>query len=179
MEETRAFHVLPFLLLPLPRDYVRVARQPLAALFWGYSALSKRIPVLTEISSRSSTTGGSTRLLLDVVTCSACRSGSLGISGLLRRRWTSIFECFAPPSPHPVLALMLIAIAGSATGNRTRVLSTAKTDERGAFFVPDVKPGHYDFKTTKNGFESVVGRVIVSKAAPRRARIRVQLGLGT
>lgn len=59
------------------------------------------------------------------------------------------------------------------------LVTTVKTDERGTFVIPGAKPGHYDFKATKNGFESVIGRVIVSKTAPRRNQIRVQLNLGT
>lgn len=56
---------------------------------------------------------------------------------------------------------------------------TAKTDEHGAFTFPDARAGRYDFKATKNGFESVVGTVIVSDSAPKKNRIRVQLSLGT
>jgi Carboxypeptidase regulatory-like domain len=56
---------------------------------------------------------------------------------------------------------------------------TTKTDEQGVFSIANPKPGHYDFKATKNGFESVVGSVIVSSRAPRKNRIRVQLSLGT
>lgn len=56
---------------------------------------------------------------------------------------------------------------------------TTKTDEHGAFSIISAKSGHYDFKATKNGFESVVGTVIVSSRAPRKNRIRVQLSIGT
>lgn len=58
-------------------------------------------------------------------------------------------------------------------------VTTARTDERGTFILPDAKPGYYDFKATKNRFESVIGRVIVSKAAPRKNQIRIQLHVGT
>ena len=56
---------------------------------------------------------------------------------------------------------------------------TAKTDEHGAFTLPDAKSGRYDFKVSKNGFESVVGKVVVSHNAPQKNRIRIQLSLGT
>ncbi len=55
---------------------------------------------------------------------------------------------------------------------------TTKTDEHGAFSITNAKPGRYDFRATQNGFESVVGTVIVSSRAPRKNRIRLQLNLG-
>jgi len=56
---------------------------------------------------------------------------------------------------------------------------TATTNESGTFQLPDVPPGTYDFKTTKDQFHSAVGKVVVSPKAPKDARIEFQVSLGT
>jgi len=53
-----------------------------------------------------------------------------------------------------------------------------QTKERGEFRMPNVAIGTYDFKFTKNGFQSIVGTIEVSKSAPRRIRIALEMKLG-
>jgi len=53
------------------------------------------------------------------------------------------------------------------------------TDDKGVFRIPNVPPGTYVFKATKNNFHSVIGTVAVSPKAPRKNKIRIQLQLGT
>jgi hypothetical protein len=59
-----------------------------------------------------------------------------------------------------------------------KVISTT-TKENGTFSLPNVPAGTYMFKTTKNGFESVVGTVVVTKHAPNRDTIQIQVSVGT
>jgi len=54
----------------------------------------------------------------------------------------------------------------------------AKTNEKGQFKIRHVPAGTYDFKATLDGFQSVVGTVIVSKTADPKARIKLTLNLG-
>lgn len=53
------------------------------------------------------------------------------------------------------------------------------TNEKGEFTLPDVAPGTYDFKVTKNEFHSVIGKVIVSRRRFRKGKIRISLPIGT
>lgn len=55
----------------------------------------------------------------------------------------------------------------------------ATTNDKGEFTLPDVPPGTYDFKVTKNGFHSVMGKVIVSRWYFRKGKIRISLPIGT
>ena len=54
----------------------------------------------------------------------------------------------------------------------------AKTDEKGRFKIRQAPAGTYDFKATLDGFQSVVGTVIVSETANPKARIKLTLNLG-
>lgn len=53
-----------------------------------------------------------------------------------------------------------------------------KTDEHGRFKLPRLQPGTYVFKATKDGFQSVVGTLVVGKAAKRDASISIGMELG-
>ena len=44
--------------------------------------------------------------------------------------------------------------------------------------MPNLPVGIYDFKFTKNGFQSIVGKIELSKAAPRKSRIILGMKLG-
>ena len=59
-----------------------------------------------------------------------------------------------------------------------RVVS-AVTNQKGEFEILHLPKGRYPFKVTMNGFHSVVGTIIVSRHAPRKNRIRIQLPVGT
>jgi hypothetical protein len=62
--------------------------------------------------------------------------------------------------------------------NKGQVL-TAKTDAFGKFKITNVPEGSYDFKVTKNGFMSVIGKIKISKKYSRKKTIHIQLDLGT
>ena len=57
-------------------------------------------------------------------------------------------------------------------------LREATTDSKGRFTFRGVHNGHFRFKVTMNGFQSVVGVIILSNKAPRAADIRVVMHLG-
>jgi len=56
---------------------------------------------------------------------------------------------------------------------------SAITDENGAFALANVPPGAYDFKVTKNEFQSVIGKVIVSRRFSKTKAIHISIQLGT
>jgi hypothetical protein len=60
----------------------------------------------------------------------------------------------------------------------TNKLRQAKTDSRGSFKIPDVAPGEYCFKATADGWQSVVGVIIVSKASDPATRVSFEMPLG-
>lgn len=57
-----------------------------------------------------------------------------------------------------------------------RVVGT-RTNKNGHFKLK-LKPGTYLFKATKDGFQSVIGTLVVSKDASRRARILIEMKMG-
>ena len=48
----------------------------------------------------------------------------------------------------------------------------------GRFAISHVPEGTYTFKATKDGFQSVVGTLIVSKKADRQKTIRIEMTIG-
>jgi len=54
----------------------------------------------------------------------------------------------------------------------------ATTDARGRFRIKGVQPGEYDFKATLDGFQSVVGVIILSRKADPKNAIQIQLKVG-
>lgn len=57
-------------------------------------------------------------------------------------------------------------------------LRQVKADSRGSFKMPDVPPGEYCFKATADGWQSVVGVIVVTKAADPAARVSFEMLLG-
>jgi hypothetical protein len=57
-------------------------------------------------------------------------------------------------------------------------LKQVKTDSRGSFKMPDVPPGDYCFKATVDGWQSVVGVIVVTEAADPAARVSFEMLLG-
>jgi len=57
-------------------------------------------------------------------------------------------------------------------------LRQAKTDGRGAFKIPGVPPGEYCFKATADGWQSVVGVIVVTKEADPASRVSFEMLLG-
>ncbi|MGH9745900.1 MAG: carboxypeptidase-like regulatory domain-containing protein [Candidatus Acidiferrales bacterium] len=53
-----------------------------------------------------------------------------------------------------------------------------KTDQSGRFRIKGTPEGTYDFKTTLDGFQSLVGKIQVSKVASPKPRINLTLSLG-
>src|SRR2546425_2474310 len=60
------------------------------------------------------------------------------------------------------------------TGNVRGIIS----DARGRFRFSRVAPGTYDFKATKDNFQSVTGKIIVSKRAHRTNKIQIKMEVG-
>ena len=56
---------------------------------------------------------------------------------------------------------------------------SAITDENGAFALANVPRGTYDFKVTKNEFQSVIGKVIVSRRFWKTKAIHISIQPGT
>jgi hypothetical protein len=54
----------------------------------------------------------------------------------------------------------------------------SKTDRLGKFKIPNTSPGNYSFKTTRNGFQSVIGKISVSQKPPKEALIRLAMSVG-
>jgi carboxypeptidase family protein len=54
----------------------------------------------------------------------------------------------------------------------------AVTDKHGHFTISAVSHGTFSFKATRDGFQSVIGKITVSARASRKSRIRLILPLG-
>jgi hypothetical protein len=75
--------------------------------------------------------------------------------------------------PSDVTVLFELCAVGGAGPNRS-----VRTDASGRFRVRDVALGTYCFKATVEGWQSVLGVVIVSKTADRRRRIDFRMPRG-
>ncbi|MFI5176534.1 MAG: carboxypeptidase-like regulatory domain-containing protein [Terriglobia bacterium] len=62
-------------------------------------------------------------------------------------------------------------------GSQERIRAT-KTDSAGHFKNRHVPEGTYTFKATRYGFQSVVGKIILSRKANRKNTIDVQMPIG-
>jgi hypothetical protein len=78
-------------------------------------------------------------------------------------------------SDTPGMAGVLLEIEGPA---QKRTIRHALSDSRGRFKISRVPEGSYRFKATLNGFQSVVGTIVVSKHAGKSAEIKIRLRLG-
>jgi len=54
----------------------------------------------------------------------------------------------------------------------------SKTDRLGRFKIRNASPGNYSFKVTRDGFQSVVGKIIVSKKPHNNVSIRLTMSVG-
>src|ERR1041384_6216121 len=70
---------------------------------------------------------------------------------------------------------VLFEIQGPDTGRKIR---TGTTDQRGRFRLGHVPLSTYEFKATLNGFQSVMGSIIVSKKARKTDEIKVEMRIG-
>ena len=76
------------------------------------------------------------------------------------------------PEPLPDV---LIEIRGPSSD---KTIMRATTDKYGRFKIRDVAEGTYRFKTTLNGFQSVMGTITVSKRASKQKKIKIGMPLG-
>ena len=56
---------------------------------------------------------------------------------------------------------------------------SATSNEKGEFALPDVAPGSYEFKVSKINFDTVIGKIVVSRRGSRKSMIRISLPVGT
>ena len=56
-------------------------------------------------------------------------------------------------------------------------IKATKTDSRGQFKFRNLREGTYMFKTTLNGFPSVVGTVVLQKSVKKSEAIRIEMPL--
>jgi hypothetical protein len=70
---------------------------------------------------------------------------------------------------------VLIEIQGPGSDRNIR---KAITDEHGRFAIAHVAVGTYKFKTTLNGFQSVMGVITVSKQATKQDEIKIEVLVG-
>ena len=59
-----------------------------------------------------------------------------------------------------------------------RTMRQATTDEHGRFKMGRVPLGTYKFKATFNGFQSVMGTIVVSKAAAQKDEVKIEMRVG-
>ncbi len=77
--------------------------------------------------------------------------------------------------PREPLKDVLFEIQGSGADRKIR---RATTDENGRFKMGHIPAGTYRFKATLNGFQSVMGTIIVSRAAAQDNQIEIAMPLG-
>jgi hypothetical protein len=77
--------------------------------------------------------------------------------------------------PGERLGNVLFEIEGPGT---LRTIRRAITDKDGRFKIRRVPEGTYRFKTTRDGFNSAVGTIVVSKKAQKDDRIRIAVAVG-
>lgn len=75
-----------------------------------------------------------------------------------------------------VLPDVLIEIQGP---DRSRKIRRAKTDQDGQFRINRTPSGTYKFKATLNGWQSVMGKIVVSKSAHRASEVLIEMHPGT
>lgn len=80
---------------------------------------------------------------------------------------TTLWPCLAPVQ-------ITVRLTTADAGKITRVQS----DSRGFFRIPDVPAGEYCFKATAVGWQSVLGRIVVSKKAEPANRVTFVMPLG-
>ena len=73
------------------------------------------------------------------------------------------------------LSGVLFEVRGPGT---ERIIRSAITDRKGRFKIKGLKDGQYAFKATLNGFQSVVGIIVLSRKAPHsNFMIKMLLGI--
>src|SRR5215469_4546127 len=67
---------------------------------------------------------------------------------------------------------VLVEIKGPGDHDRIR---RTKTDDHGQFKISHVPAGTYSFKVTLDGYQSVMGRIVVSKNAAKNNSIKIAM----
>src|SRR5437016_10173793 len=62
--------------------------------------------------------------------------------------------------------------------NKAGQVRGVTSDVRGPFKFSEAAPGSHDCKATKDGFQSVTGKIIVSKPARRTSKIQIKMEVG-
>jgi hypothetical protein len=88
------------------------------------------------------------------------------VTGMISRETTGAIE---------PLKNVLFEIQGHGTDGKIR---RATSDMNGQFKIANVPTGTYKFKATLNGFQSVMGTIIVSKEAPKASQINIAMHIG-
>ncbi len=73
------------------------------------------------------------------------------------------------------LASVLFEIQGPGANRKIR---RATTDSHGRFKIGHTLPGTCKFKATLNGFQSVMGNIVVSEKAAKTAEIKLEMLVG-
>jgi hypothetical protein len=76
---------------------------------------------------------------------------------------------------HERMAAVLFEIQGPGADRKIR---RTHTDKNGRFKIGRVPEGVYRFKATRNGFQSVMGTIHVSKNADQRQEIKIEMPVG-
>jgi hypothetical protein len=76
---------------------------------------------------------------------------------------------------HERMAAVLFEIQGPGSGRKIR---RTRTDTKGRFKIGRTPEGVYRFKATRNGFQSVMGTIQVSKNADQRQEIKIEMPVG-
>ena len=78
----------------------------------------------------------------------------------------------------PSIALpdVLIEIQGPGSGRKIR---RTRTDENGRFKIRHLPKGEYRFKASLHTWQGVLGRIVVSRAAPQKSEIVIRMNPGT
>jgi hypothetical protein len=76
---------------------------------------------------------------------------------------------------HERMAAVLFEIQGPGSDRKIR---RTRTDTKGRFKIGRTPEGVYRFKATRNGFQSVMGTIQVSKNADQRQEIKIEMPVG-
>ncbi len=71
------------------------------------------------------------------------------------------------------LANVLIEIQGN-----DKKIRHGKTDAKGRFAIALAPSGTYKFKATLDGFQSIIGMIIVSRESPKKNEIQLAMLIG-
>jgi len=78
--------------------------------------------------------------------------------------------------PEAVLPTAFIEIQGPGKDRRMR---RATVDQDGRFRIRRVPQGQYKFKVSNDGFQGVMGTIVVSKSAPKNNEVLIGMRPGT